>query len=198
MCEAPATFSPPTRSPLSKMILRAIIDHELKTFEPREGMTFGSDPSCDVVVPHARDRQAFLCVDAEGAYLEAFAAPDVEAGRFPLEIGSVFAIGQTIFDCIEAPVLPRVQEKPVEPIRRACPRCRASLLSVDLSAEEFCANMAAVKPLNKAAIQMARALQVDPSDLAMLASVGEFVLEGLYVNDRLSKYNAKGKTFFKR
>ena len=28
--------------------------------------------------------------------------------------------------------------------------------------------------------------------------VGEFVLEGLYVNDRLSKYNAKGKTFFKR
>jgi magnesium chelatase subunit I len=68
----------------------------------------------------------------------------------------------------------------------------------DLSAEEFCANMAAVKPLNKAAIQMARALQVDPSDLAMLASVGEFVLEGLYVNDRLSKYNAKGKTFFKR
>ena len=56
----------------------------------------------------------------------------------------------------------------------------------------------ASEPLNKAAIQMARALQVDPSDLAMLASVGEFVLEGLYVNDRLSKYNAKGKTFFKR
>jgi magnesium chelatase subunit I len=68
----------------------------------------------------------------------------------------------------------------------------------DLSAEEFCANMSALKPLNKAAIQMARALQVDPGDPAMLASVGEFVLEGLYVNDRLSKYNAKGKTFFKR
>ena len=32
----------------------------------------------------------------------------------------------------------------------------------------------------------------------MLASVGEFVLEGLYVNNRLSKYNAKGKTFFRR
>src|SRR4051812_30145409 len=68
----------------------------------------------------------------------------------------------------------------------------------DLSAEEFCANMSAVKPLNKAAIQMARALQADPNDPAMLASVGELVLEGLYVNDRLSKYNAKGKTFFKR
>ena len=68
----------------------------------------------------------------------------------------------------------------------------------DLSAEEFCANMSAVKPLNKAALQLARLLQADSSDLAMLASVGEFVLEGLYVNDRLSKYNTKGKTFFKR
>ena len=118
------------------MILRAIIDHELKTFELREGMAFGSNPGCDVVVPHARDYQAFLCVDSEGAWLEAFAAPDVEAGRFPLELGSVFAIGQTIFDCIEAPVVVREEEK-IEPVRRACPRCRASLLAVDLSAK-FC------------------------------------------------------------
>ena len=68
----------------------------------------------------------------------------------------------------------------------------------DLSADEFCANMSAVKPLNKAALQLARAMQLDGGDLATLASLGEFVLEGLYVNDRLSKYNAKGKTFFKR
>jgi magnesium chelatase subunit I len=68
----------------------------------------------------------------------------------------------------------------------------------DLSAEEFCANMSAVKPLHKAAIQLGRALQLDVNDLSILASVGEFVLEGLYVNDRLSKYSAKGKTFFKR
>ena len=32
----------------------------------------------------------------------------------------------------------------------------------------------------------------------MLAAVGEFLLEGLYVNNRLSKYTAKGKTFFRR
>ena len=32
----------------------------------------------------------------------------------------------------------------------------------------------------------------------MLASVAEFLLEGLYVNNRLSKYNSKGKTFFRR
>jgi magnesium chelatase subunit I len=68
----------------------------------------------------------------------------------------------------------------------------------DLSAEEFCANMSAVKPLQKAAIQMGRALQMDVNDLPILASIGELVLEGLYVNDRLSKYSTKGKTFFKR
>ena len=35
-------------------------------------------------------------------------------------------------------------------------------------------------------------------DVATLASVGEFLLEGLYVNNRLSKFNSKGKTFFKK
>ena len=29
-------------------------------------------------------------------------------------------------------------------------------------------------------------------------SVGEFLLEGLYVNNRLSKFNSQGKTFFKK
>jgi hypothetical protein len=41
-------------------------------------------------------------------------------------------------------------------------------------------------------------MEVDGRDIAMLASVGEFLLEGLYVNNRLSKYSARGKTFFKR
>src|SRR4051794_22985867 len=68
----------------------------------------------------------------------------------------------------------------------------------DIAAEEFIANMKAIKPLHKAAAQVANHLDVDPNDAAMLASVGEFVLEGLYVNNRLSKYNAKGKTFFRK
>ena len=41
-------------------------------------------------------------------------------------------------------------------------------------------------------------MELDANDPATLASVGEFLLEGLYVNDRLSKYNGKGRTFFKR
>jgi len=68
----------------------------------------------------------------------------------------------------------------------------------DLSADEFAANMKAVKGLPQAATALAKSMELDGGDVATLASVGEFLLEGLYVNNRLSKYNAKGKTFFKK
>ncbi|HZL34120.1 MAG TPA: sigma 54-interacting transcriptional regulator [Tepidisphaeraceae bacterium] len=68
----------------------------------------------------------------------------------------------------------------------------------DLSADEFAANMKAIKGLPQAAANLAKELGVDGGDVATLASVGEFLLEGLYVNNRLSKFNAKGKTFFKK
>jgi magnesium chelatase subunit I len=68
----------------------------------------------------------------------------------------------------------------------------------DLSAEEFSANMKAVKGLAQSAAALARELKLDAADPANLASVGEFLLEGLYVNNRLSKYNSRGKTFFKK
>jgi magnesium chelatase subunit I len=45
---------------------------------------------------------------------------------------------------------------------------------------------------------LAREMELDSADAGVVASVGEFLLEGLYVNNRLSKYNSKGKTFFKR
>jgi len=68
----------------------------------------------------------------------------------------------------------------------------------DLSAEEFVANMKAIKGLSQAASTLAREMELDANDPAILASMGEFLLEGLYVNNRLSKYNNKGKTFFKK
>jgi magnesium chelatase subunit I len=68
----------------------------------------------------------------------------------------------------------------------------------DLPAAEFVANMKAVKGLPQAAAALAKEMELDGNDPAILASVGEFLLEGLYVNNRLSKYNNKGKTFFKR
>ena len=68
----------------------------------------------------------------------------------------------------------------------------------DLSADEFVANMKAVKGLHNAALGLAKEMKLDGGDPAILAAVGEFLLEGLYVNNRLGKYTAKGKTFFRR
>jgi magnesium chelatase subunit I len=68
----------------------------------------------------------------------------------------------------------------------------------DLSAEEFTANMKAIRGLCQGAGALAKRMQLDANDPAILASVGEFLLEGLYVNNRLSKFNTRGKTFFKR
>jgi magnesium chelatase subunit I len=68
----------------------------------------------------------------------------------------------------------------------------------DLPADEFVANMKAVKGLSQAAASLAKEMKLDGGDSATLASVGEFLLEGLYVNNRLSKFNSKGKTFFKK
>jgi magnesium chelatase subunit I len=68
----------------------------------------------------------------------------------------------------------------------------------DLTADEFVANMKAVRGLPQAAANLAKGMKLDGGDTATLASVGEFLLEGLYVNNRLSKFNSKGKTFFKK
>ena len=53
--------------------------------------------------------------------------------------------------------------------------------------------MKAVKGLPQAAANLAKEMKLDGGDAATLASVGEFLLEGLYVNNRLSKYNSQGE-----
>jgi magnesium chelatase subunit I len=68
----------------------------------------------------------------------------------------------------------------------------------DLSAAEFVANMKAVKSLHPSAVKLCKELEISGNDDAYVAAAGEFLLEALYVNNRLSKYNNKGKTFFKR
>jgi hypothetical protein len=68
----------------------------------------------------------------------------------------------------------------------------------DLPADEFVANMKQLKGLLPAATRLAKTLQLDPGDVESLAATGDFILEGLYVNNRLSKYLARGKSFFKR
>ena len=68
----------------------------------------------------------------------------------------------------------------------------------ELPAREFVSNMKAVDGLAKGAKQVARALSLDPDDPQALAAAGEFLLEGLYVHNRLSKFDGEGKSFFKR
>jgi len=68
----------------------------------------------------------------------------------------------------------------------------------ELTADEFVANMKAVKGLHNAALGLAKEMKQDGGDPAILAAVGEFLLEGLYVNNRLGKYTSKGKTFFRK
>ncbi len=68
----------------------------------------------------------------------------------------------------------------------------------DLDSEEFVNNMKAIKGLTQGAVRMARDLDLDVNDAPTIAALGEFLLEGLYVHNRLSKYNSKGKTFFRR
>lgn len=68
----------------------------------------------------------------------------------------------------------------------------------ELSADEFVANLKAIEELAQAAATLARDMRLDGGDNATVASVGEFLLEALYVNNRLSKYSARGRTFFRR
>ncbi len=68
----------------------------------------------------------------------------------------------------------------------------------DLPAAEFVQNMKAVEGLAEAARQVAKTMDLDAKDEQMLAAAGEFVLEGLYVHNRLSKFDSDGKAFFKR
>ncbi len=55
-----------------------------------------------------------------------------------------------------------------------------------------------IPPLAEAAEALCRRAEIDAAEPAVLASAAEFVLESLYVNNRLSKYLYRGGTFYKR
>jgi magnesium chelatase subunit I len=59
-------------------------------------------------------------------------------------------------------------------------------------------NYGHIKGLQKAATELAKELEMDGKDAASVVSAGEFLLEALYVNNRLSKASVRGKTFFRK
>ena len=68
----------------------------------------------------------------------------------------------------------------------------------DVPTELLMENMAQVKGLKAAATKLARDCKLSADDTGSLVSLAEFLLEGLYVNNRLSKITAPGKTFFRK
>jgi magnesium chelatase subunit I len=59
-------------------------------------------------------------------------------------------------------------------------------------------NYSHIKGLRQAATELAKDLGLDTKDPGGVVSAGEFILESLYVNNRLSKANVRGKTFFRK
>jgi len=138
------------------LALRAIIDHELRTFPIRDGMVIGTDPPCDIVVPEGAARHVKLRVDGTEPWLSS-ADPDitlrngsnVEVAELSLRETAMFVVGRTIFDVVpytgapETPAQAKEIESPVN--RHACPRCRSNLVEVDLAAK-FCPHCGAPLP----------------------------------------------------
>lgn len=68
----------------------------------------------------------------------------------------------------------------------------------DLSTADLVANVSRVAPLKAAATQLCEALGTPANIAGHFAAAAEFVLEALFVSDRLSKYAYQRKTIFKR
>ncbi len=68
----------------------------------------------------------------------------------------------------------------------------------EVPTEMLLENYAHVKGLKASAVKLAEELGMDVKQPAAVVSAGEFLLEALYVNNRLTKTSMKGKTFFRK
>ncbi len=68
----------------------------------------------------------------------------------------------------------------------------------DVPSGALAAAFAKVGNLTKRAAALCRSLEIDPANEAQLVAAAEFILEALYVNNRLSKCVYHGRTFLKR
>jgi magnesium chelatase subunit I len=68
----------------------------------------------------------------------------------------------------------------------------------EVSTKAFVASIERAGGLKKSAIALCEAQELPRDEEGYLAAVAEFILEALYVNNRLSKYAVQGRTVFKR
>jgi magnesium chelatase subunit I len=68
----------------------------------------------------------------------------------------------------------------------------------DIRAEELVSSGSRLKGLETAATAVCERAALPGGDAGAMASATEFILEALFVNNRLSKYTYRGNTFYKR
>jgi magnesium chelatase subunit I len=68
----------------------------------------------------------------------------------------------------------------------------------DVSASDQVASMRHIEPLASAAVELAKRMSIDESDEQIVASLGELILEALYVNNRLSKHMTGSAVSYRR
>jgi magnesium chelatase subunit I len=68
----------------------------------------------------------------------------------------------------------------------------------DISAEQLVDSARSIKGLLPAAEAVCKKAELSQKDPAALASAAEFILEALYVNNRLTKYTYRGGTYYKK
>lgn len=92
-----------------------------------------------------------------------------------------------------------LDEDLLTPIIEHVGRAKGSVeIGDDLPSEQIISNAEPVEGLLKAAAAVCKQAGIESPKPAHLASAVEFVLEVLYVNNKLSKYVYRGKTMFKR
>ncbi len=68
----------------------------------------------------------------------------------------------------------------------------------EVPTETMLENYGHIKGLKAAAVELAKDLGMDPKDSGQIVSAGEFLLESLYVNNRLSKGLLRGKPVYRK
>jgi magnesium chelatase subunit I len=141
------------------------------------------------VVPRISDLQ-YLAAGCRGK-IELMLAEDEQSEE--KLIGSI--LGEAVKSVFERYAKSAELEAIVEAFREG----KTTLETGDgVATSDLAAAVEKMPPLKNAAVKFCVCVEHPANEAAYLAAAAEFILEGLYVNNRLSKYAFQNRTFFKR